>query len=368
MKSVVANALALGHAAVLMAIDLHAWRQRGDLLADDAVGELRERSDPLEGVRALARLDANGACARFVAATRVLPHWHDPHAYAAGRRMATRQAPLTFLVLLAGSLVESFAVADGAAVLVQTGRLERDTTRRIYETATLVRTLLFEDSERPGAAGHEALLRVRLLHAFVRRWVTGSGAFDVAKLGVPVNQMDMLHTLLVFSHVVTRGLATMGVQVSDDESASWCALWRLAGHVLGVDDAIAFTNINDELDRYADVRAHYAPNDGSRLLAHAVLGGLAGEPPFFLPKAALDQTARMLLGDELADAFFLENSSAWQRALSMTTRGVHGVDAFARGLPGGTRIGFVMGRAFIEVNRWRVLRNMKPADYRFRTA
>jgi hypothetical protein len=350
-------------------MDLHAWRHRADPIADDAVAALRERGergDPLDGVRALAR-SGDEACARFVDATRVLPSWHDPHALRAGRRMATRQAPLTFMVLLAGSLVESFAVADGAAVLVKTGRLERDSTRRIYETATLVRALLFDGAEAPGAAGHEALLRVRLLHAFVRRWVTSSG-FDTKTRGVPVNQMDMLHTLLVFSHVVTRGLATMGVQVSDEEKASWCALWRLAGQVLGVDDALLFKHVRDELDRYADVNEHYAPDDGSRALAHAVLGALAGEPPFFLPKGALDQIARTLLGDALGDAFFLENSAAWQRTLAVTTRGVHGIDAFARRVPGGTRAGYVMGRAFIEANRWRVLRNMKPADYRFRTA
>ncbi len=349
-----------------MARNLLAWRQRADPLADDAVAALRDRGDPLDGVRALA--PSNEACARFVEATRALPHWYDARSLAAGRRMATRHAPLTFLVLLAGSLVESFAVPDGAAVLVKTGRLQRDTTRRIYETATLVRALLFDGAERPGEAGHEALLRVRLLHAFVRRWVTASGSFDVARLGVPVNQMDMLHTLLVFSHVVTRGLVTMGVQVSDAERDSWCALWRLAGHVLGVEDALLFKSVDDERVRYDEVRAHYAPDDGSRALAHAVLRALAGEPPFFLPRAALDQIARTLLGGELADAFFLENSSAWQRALSLTTRGVHGVDAFARKMPMGTRAGYAMGRAFIELNRWRVRRNMKPADYRFRTA
>jgi hypothetical protein len=162
----------------MMAIELLSWRQRGDPLADDAVAALRVRGDPLDGVRALAR-SGEGACARFVDATRVLPHWHDARAYRAGRTMATRQAPLTFLVLLAGSLVESFAVAEGAAVLVKTGRLQRDTTRRIYETATLVRALLFDGAERPGEAGHEALLRVRLLHAFVRRWVSASG-FETA--------------------------------------------------------------------------------------------------------------------------------------------------------------------------------------------
>ena len=154
MKSVVRTPWQTRNAPPCMARNLLAWRQRADPLADDAVAALRDRGDPLDGVRALA--PSNEACARFVEATRALPHWYDARSLAAGRRMATRQAPLTFLVLLAGSLVESFAVSDGAVVLVKTGRLQRDTTRRIYETATLVRALLVDGAERPGEAGHEA--------------------------------------------------------------------------------------------------------------------------------------------------------------------------------------------------------------------
>lgn len=339
------------------------WRHQGDRLADEAVAALHARGlrgDPLVNVRGLARDDE--ACARFVDATRELPPWYDARALRAGRRMATRQAPLTFMVLLAGSLIESFAIADGAAVLVKTGRLDRDTIRRIYETATLVRALLFDDSELPHHDGHEALLRVRLLHAFVRRWVTASG-FDVAKRGVPVNQMDMLHTLLVFSHVVTRGIAALGARVSAEERESWCALWRLAGHVLGVKDEVSFSSHEDELARYRLVRAHYAPDDGSRALAHAVLGALAGEPPFFLPKMALDQVARASLDDDaLADAFALARGTSWLRAVQVASR------ASAPFISRAPRASYAMGRAFIEVNRWRVLRTMKPTDYGFRTA
>jgi hypothetical protein len=299
----------------------------------------------------------------------------------AGRRVALRHAPLTFLVLLVGSLIESFALAEGAAVLVRTGRLERDSVRRIYETATLVRALLLAGEERIGGRAHEALLRVRLLHAFVRRWVSTSRVngrgWDEERYGVPVNQMDMIHTLLAFSHVVARGLGALGVKLGAEERASWCALWRLAGSVLGVDDALAFTDVNDERALYVRVRGHYRPDDGSRALASAVLHALAGAPPFFLPKRALEAIARRVMrdempggdrGDELADAFGLARAPAWAVSSTMLAGAVRAADLVTRATPGAARVGVLSGWAFIELNRWRVLRSMPPADFTFRTA
>lgn len=350
-------------------------RTRADAIADDVVANLAMHGalhgDVLEATRARAKA-GDAACARFLELIATVPKWYRTGDVVVGREAATRQAPLTFLVLLVGSLVESFAIADGAAVLVKTGRLQRDSTRRIYETATLVRELLLVDEELPGGRAHEALVRVRLLHARVRRWVTtsprapGDSAWDSARLGLPVNQMDMLHTLLMFSRVVADGVEALGGSFDDDERASWCALWRYAGHMLGVDDEVLFRDAAEEADAYAQVRAHYAPDDGSRALAHAVLDALANAPPFFLPRSALDALARRTLGDDLADAFGLARSRTWQTAASGIARAMRVVDVGGRTLP--SALGLAAGRAFIEGNRWRVLRSMKPADYGFRTA
>src|SRR5687768_7610723 len=101
------------------------WRRRIDPLADDAVAQL-ERPRPGENILDRVRDGAragNVALQRFVDETHSVPAWLDAHALQAGRDAALRHAPITFLVLLAGSLVESFAIADGARVLVSTGRL-----------------------------------------------------------------------------------------------------------------------------------------------------------------------------------------------------------------------------------------------------
>lgn len=357
--------------SMIDAAALERFRFVADPLADEAVAALKLR--PRRGDNVLERVKEGAA--RGEPALRALleearrpPPWLDRVATERGRRAAMRHAPLTFLVLLSASIVESFAAARGAKVLVRTGRLERDAKSRIYETASMVRDVLLPGALEPGARGWEAVLRVRLLHAFVRRHVARKG-WDTERLGVPINQSDMLHTLLLFSLVVVRGLEAFGARLSDEEKEGHSALWRHVGHLIGVHPELLPACRADEERAYALMReVEYAPDDDSRRLAFAVLDGLANDPPFFLPRPALYALSRRLLGDELADAFHLPRSRRWSLLFASVAAGYRGLDAGGRRLPGAARLGVLGGHAFVEVNRARILWRNAPADYVFRLA
>jgi hypothetical protein len=352
--------------------ELNMLRTRADPLADDAVAALASRPGPKDTVLERVRQGAgegDRALAAFVSHTDHPPPWADFPAMEAGRRAAMRHAPLTFLVLLTDGLIESFAIPHGARVLARTGRLERDTIPRLYETAAMVRDLLLESGARPGHEGHTALLRVRLLHAHVRRFVGSSAGWDPAVFGQPVNQMDMAHTLMMFSLVLARGIEALGASLTDEEKDSWCQLWRYAGYMLGVDERVLFTNLAEERALYALIREHhYRPDDVSRSLSFAVLDSLAGQPPFFLPKPALYAIARRLLGDALADDFGLPRSRRWSAFVSALVLGAKGTDRIAHAAPMGQKVALAGGHAFVELHRWRVLRQGNLAGYVFRTS
>lgn len=348
-------------------LELRALRQRGDPLADDAIAALVERratGDALTAVRAAT----DPRCRAFVDATGALPPWADLSAYQPGRRAFMGRAPITFLVLLTGSLIETFAESDGALVLTTTGRLLRQARARVLETASMVRDVLVVDGVAPGALGHEAMLRVRLLHARVRRYVAHHPSYDVARRGVPVNQADLLATLCAFSLVVARGVERFGGRLTADERASWQALWRCAGSVVGVDDDLLPVSLDEEQRLYRAVRAGYAPDDGSRALAAAVLAALADEPPFHLPAPALHAIARRVVGDDLGDALHLVRSRRWAAFARGLTLAGRGADVVVRRAPLGRSAAVKGGEAFVERNRRRVLGAMPLADYAFRTA
>ncbi|KAL3757686.1 hypothetical protein ACHAWU_004471 [Discostella pseudostelligera] len=100
-------------------------------------------------------------------------------------------------------------------------------------------------SLRPGGPGWEAALRVRVLHAKVRRLLqskkTGSNGqstsrWDIDINGTPINQEDMAATLLAFSVNVLVGIEIIsGQPLCESEQRDYLALWRYLGWLLGVD-------------------------------------------------------------------------------------------------------------------------------------
>ena len=101
-------------------------------------------------------------------------------------------------------------------------------------------------SLRPGGKGWKAALRVRVLHAKIRRSLlqsrklTSDGqttpSWDVGEYGVPINQEDMAATLLAFSVNVLLGIeAIAGRPLPETEQRDYLALWRYLGWLLGVD-------------------------------------------------------------------------------------------------------------------------------------
>jgi hypothetical protein len=74
------------------------------------------------------------------------------------------------------------------------------------------------------------------MHAAVRLLVRRRG-WDDACDGVPVNQQQLLGTMLAFSCVVTDALRAIGLEVRDDEAEAWFHLWRVVGVLLGIEEA-----------------------------------------------------------------------------------------------------------------------------------
>lgn len=317
---------------------LDSMREICDPLADAVVAQMQRQrpSAMLDEVERRATTEG-GAFQAFLETTHQVPAWVDWGLIEQARRVQLAFSTVRGIALLTSSLVEGYSLSKATHVLVATGRLHQDVTRRIYETAQMSHNMNAKDGMRPGNAGHRIVLEVRLLHAMVRKYLRQRG-WDTQHYGEPINQEDMAFTIIEFDYLARRGMERLGVALSDDDTRAVHHFWRYAAWLHGVDDALLTDSPEEEMAQYRQIRAHqYSPNEESRLLARTVLQSLANKPPFHFREAFLNEIARLCLGDALADEYALPRHGGWQHAI-MALQALNKAATFAHyHLPGVAR-------------------------------
>lgn len=305
---------------------LQAWRQVQDPEAD-ACTELMEFKKPTGLLSEVERraTEEGGVFQAFLDHCHTVPEWVDFDLMELGIRMYRRYSVLQGLVLMCSSLVEGYAHNKPAQVLVATGRLQKDVSRRIYETGQMLHNMVGPEGLRPGGVGHRTLMEVRLLHSAVRQFLKRSpGKFDVSKHDLPINQEDMAGTILEFDFMVVRGLKRMGVNINREQHEAMHYLWRYAGYVLGVREELLTSTLEEQEVLALQLTSHlYSPTRDSEALAKALLRDMSNKPPFRLPYDALLALSRYLIGDKVADDLNIRSSMSSRVAVQMV-RGMLG--------------------------------------------
>jgi hypothetical protein len=297
---------------------LERYRSVSDDLADAAVteliraGALRGRGGDLVLATELVAKSGGQACEALLDHARSVPSWVDFAAMEPGTRLGLRTPVQSALALILGSLMESYASAKGAKVLIRGGMLQKQVIQRLHDTTTFVLEIAASRGPRPGTYAHRHIIRTRLVHGFVRHGMLKRGDWNAAAWGHPVNQEDYASTLLAFCHVYLRAMHRVGVDVTDEEERSVHHLYRWVGHVMGVAPELLTTNRTEEAALYGHItRRVLYPDEDSRTLAAALIDALAFRKPVFLPGPALVQITRQMIGDVLADGLGLDHSERW---------------------------------------------------------
>jgi hypothetical protein len=79
--------------------------------------------------------------------------------------------------------------------------------------------------------------QLRLLHAGIRRFVPKSWEDHQGRGGVPINQEDMLGTIMGFSYLVIEGIERLDVRLSAQEQEDYYYMWRIFGQLMGIHPA-----------------------------------------------------------------------------------------------------------------------------------
>lgn len=179
-----------------------------------------------------------------------------------------------------------------------------------------------------GGKGWREVVKVRLIHARVRRFVLSRSktssdqlydrGFVPARDGIPINQADMAATLGAFCAVPLVALAQLGLSVPRKEEEAYVAVWRVIGFYSGVRPEIIqryFASAPASQAFTASAAVHLAslpplppdptiPKDGASI-AVRLLDAVANRPPAGLPLNAHIALVRYLAGPDLSLALGL---------------------------------------------------------------
>jgi hypothetical protein len=224
----------------------------GDPLADAAVSWMEAVGAPRawgmfeQGVRAgSASLGADSPLRRLLAVAERPPPWVDRAAMARAAQVTARAGAAGSYALRDLGLMAGYRASAINQTLIRTGALEGSAARRLSRTTAWWLACTEPGGLERGSPGYVATLRVRLIHALVRRQVGSDPDWDAAYLGTPVNQLDMQATYLAFSVLFLMGQRWLGVPVGAAEAADVMALWRTIGWLMGVDEALLVDSERD---------------------------------------------------------------------------------------------------------------------------
>jgi len=175
------------------------------------------------------------------------PLWLDRDLLAAGQRATCRTGVMGTLVMRDAALMGGYGNAAINKPLVFTGALAESAARRTSETRAFA-----IDVTRPGAMdrygkGFKTTVKVRFLHAVLRKRIRSHPDWRDEEWGIPINQGDMLATNLAFSVAYMAGMKVLGFRYTARERDGIVHLWRYIGYLMGIDERVLVSSEREGL-------------------------------------------------------------------------------------------------------------------------
>ncbi len=265
---------------------IKAGMDRDEEILDRAPARLREFFDDIEPV----------------------PEWFDPAVVVPGctafHRYSDLFIPAFFVSTLqnASTLIAKAFHASGRVMSGSGPRRIRQNTRHFIEI------MLPGAMERHGD-GWKLSVRIRLVHAQLRRLIRVEGNWDESVFGVPLSQAHMALASANFSATMLQHARSLGAVMDDEVRNGFMQIWRYASWLIGTPPELLFEGDEpktNELSRIAHL-CEPPPGEESRVIASALIQAL----PIIAGKTAADdartmvehayRVSRALLGHELAD-------------------------------------------------------------------
>ena len=198
------------------------------------------------------------------------PEWVDLDAFGPGIRMFHRNSNLVLAGMLGGVLVEGFSTNIAKSFFI-TGRLRDQGVRRLQQNNRHMIELFFPGGLTRQGDGWKLSVRIRLVHAQVRRLLTRSEEWDEEAWGVPLSAAHTGFAITAFSARLLRHIRRLGASSDREERSSFMQVWRYSGHLLGIPGSILYETEQDALDLFRVGVLMEPPSMESVVLANSLV-------------------------------------------------------------------------------------------------
>ena len=244
------------------------------------------------------------------------PSWLDHEAFRPGVHAFQANVVNIFAAFVAGTLIDGFSTLISES-FTQTGRIFDDGVRRLRQNNRHQVEIFWPGGLQRYGDGWKLSVRIRFVHAQIRRLLSQSPEWDFTAYGTPISAAHMGYSLACFSARTLEHSQTLGAVYSEQERESFCAVWRYAGHLMGVPDAMLYTDEQDAQRHYTiGSTCEPDPTDNAILMANALINSaplVAGitDPAkrANLVKNTIYPISRLLVGNDLADKLKLPKSN-----------------------------------------------------------
>ncbi|GEE02903.1 hypothetical protein nbrc107696_33490 [Gordonia spumicola] len=216
--------------------------------------------------------DAPDYLVSFFEVVEATPEWVD-HARIAHAAQAMNASGADGLFVARDvSLIGGYAFSGFNQTLLRTGALEKGSNTRFAETSQWALDVISDGGLELFGVGYRSTLRVRFIHSLVRRHLLAADDWDVAELGLPINQTDMAATLVGSLVAPSLGGIGIGIVHTPAEYGAIGQLTRYVGWLMGVDDEFLPTGFVDAVRLLHHTSAALStPDETSPILARPMI-------------------------------------------------------------------------------------------------
>ncbi|KAK4555555.1 hypothetical protein LTR86_007308 [Recurvomyces mirabilis] len=268
-------------------------------------------------------LDKDELLQRFWKEATTIPDWVDWEQIRRGQDVFYRYGAANLTGLAYQSLLGGMGAARVVETLARTGGFSTKVARgRLFETTQhILQCTKSVESLQPGGDGFASTIRVRLLHAAVRKRIyklaeSRPSYYDTQAWGIPINDLDSMGTISTFSAtLIWLSLPRQGIWLRQQEIEDYIALWRYIAHVIGCPTESFATPAQAKRMMEALLLYEIHPTETSKILANNIIKSLQHQPPGYASPDFLTASARWLNGNDLCDELGLMRPSVYYWAL-----------------------------------------------------